>query len=177
MIATDIKVGMRVFCNRYPGTETPVCCFVNDEVFHHCEVLCVWLKPIDGGMPFLAPIWTLSETIDEPLPPRIALVLKVNHLEATGEGFEDYAKFKLEYSNPAVFKDKDQEEEFLKALNLNVSYANGCWDYAVYQVEPEGIPINVGPGDQIVVYEDKAFGVFAGVGSLKVINGVICVGR
>lgn len=109
--------------------------------------------------------------------PRIAVVLKVNHLEATHSGFENHAKFRLEYSNPEVFDDESKKEEFLETLNLNISYANGCWDYAVYQVEPEGIPINVGPGDQIVVYEDKAFGVFAGVGKLNVINNVICVGR
>lgn len=175
MEVNEIKIGMRVYYDRAPGVELPVCCFVRDKVFHHCEILCTWLKPADGGMDFLAPISKLKTEPGSEC--RIAVILKVNHLEATSEGFEGGDIFGLEYMNKDIFIDIEAVKEFLTPINLIQGYADGCWDYAVYKVEPEGIPINIGPGDQVVIYEDKHFGVYAGVGKLKVIDNTICVGR
>lgn len=108
---------------------------------------------------------------------RVAVILKVNHLEAIANGFEEGGFASLEYFNKNILADTVAVKAFLTGVDIIQGYADGVWDYAVYKVEPQGIPLNVGPGDQIVIYEDSRFGVFAGYGKLKVVDDIICVGR
>ena len=100
---------------------------------------------------------------------RIALVLKVNHLEAIEGGFESGAPFVLEYENKQVFPNEEARTLFLKSMQLIQTTEYG-WDYAVYRVIPENREVLVGSGDYLVVFEDRSFAAYVGAGGLNIIN-------
>ncbi|EBV8434104.1 hypothetical protein NFI00_000200 [Salmonella enterica] len=100
---------------------------------------------------------------------RVALVLQVNHLEAIEGGFESGLPFTLVYENTDVIPSEEARALFLKSTQIIQTTEYG-YDYAVYRVIPENIEVLVGPGDFIVVFEDRTFSAFVGAGGLKVVN-------
>lgn len=109
-------------------------------------------------------------------PARPALVLKVNYLEAIDGGFEKGLPFTLVWENPEVFADEEARTLFLKSLTIIDRIESG-YDYAVYRVIPDGIDYPIGPGDHVVVYDDRHFGCYIGVGEVDVVDGQIIIKR
>lgn len=106
----------------------------------------------------------------------IAVVLKVNHLEAVADGFEEGSLLGIVHYNENIFKDQDTMVNWVNGLKIVEGVTDG-YDYAVAKVVPSNIDVYVGPGDFIVVYEDGHFGCYVGVGGLSVIDGKVIVGR
>ena len=107
---------------------------------------------------------------------RIAVVLKVNHLEAISSGFEEGPLFSPTYYNDLIHPNIDDMIKWVNSLKLIQGLVPG-YDYAVGKVIPENLDVLVGPGDYLVVYEDGHFGCYVGIGSLDVVGGKVIVGR
>lgn len=108
--------------------------------------------------------------------PRLALLLKVNHLEAINDGFENGHPFTLVWENPEVFPNEESRTLFLKSLTIIQGIETG-YDYAVYRVVPANIDVSVGPGDFVAVYDDRHYGCYVGVGELDVVDGQLIIKR
>lgn len=119
----------------------------------------------------------MSESFVDVKPkPKIAVILTVAYREAIAGGFEKGNIFKLAYHNE-TFTTDEAISLFVKSLNLDVKHADGCWDYAVYQIEVGSIPVSIGPGDSIIVYSDKYFSVHVGGGTISVIGDNVLITR
>lgn len=108
--------------------------------------------------------------------PRLALLLRVNHLEAIDDGFENGHPFTLVWENPEVFPNEEARTLFLKSMTIIEGYQGG-YDYAVYRVVPENIEVCIGPGDYVVVYDDRYYACYVGAGELTVKDGKVVVSR